>query len=113
MRALVFLLFVITLTGCSGLMMSGGSSAGGSSGGRSEAQMQASKDESLTEQIRRLYARDAVLREAQVNVYTRSGVVRISGSVPTYEAREKAEKLAISTDGVTSVENRITVEFSN
>jgi osmotically-inducible protein OsmY len=40
-------------------------------------------------------------------------MVRLSGSVPSYEAREKAEKLAMATDGVAGVENKITVEFSN
>jgi osmotically-inducible protein OsmY len=40
-------------------------------------------------------------------------MVRLSGSVPSYRAREDAEKLAISVDGVKSVDNKITVEFSN
>ena len=113
MRSLVFLLFAATLAGCSGMMMIGGSSGSGTSGTARTTGVQSAADESLTEQIKQLYARDAVLREAGISVTTRQGLVRISGSVPSYGAREKAEKLAISTNGVTGVDNRITVDYLN
>ncbi len=42
-----------------------------------------------------------------------NGRVILSGIVDSYAAREQAEKLAIGTAGVTSVENRITVARRN
>ena len=93
--------------------MSGGSSASSTSGSGHTAGAQAARDESLSRHIRQLYASDAVLSESGIFVSTQQGMVRISGSVPSYNAREKAEKLAISTDGVTGVDNRITVDNSN
>jgi len=95
------------------MMMSGSSSAGGVSASQGTASAQASKDAALTDQIKQQYARHAVLSESGIHVSTRNGVVRLSGSVPTYKTREDAEKLAISTSGVANVENRITVETSN
>jgi osmotically-inducible protein OsmY len=95
------------------MMMSGSSSAGGVSASQGTTSAEASKDAALTDQIRRKYAAHAVLSESGIQVSTRNSVVRLSGSVPTYKAREDAEKLAISTSGVANVENRITVETSN
>lgn len=113
MRGLVFLIFAITLAGCSGMMMSGGSASGGTSESDRAARLQASKDAEITQHLRQMLRSDAVLREAAVYVSTDKGIVTLSGSVPTYEAREDAEKLAISVDDVVSVENRIAVTFSN
>ncbi len=113
MRKLVFLLLASTLTGCSGMMMSGSSGSGGTAATQRTTQMQSARDAQLAEHVRQLFARDAVLREAGLAVSARNGIVRISGSVPSYGAREQAEKLAISTDGVSSVENRITVDALN
>ena len=113
MRGLVFLIFAVTLAGCSGMMMGGGSGASTTSESERAARVQSSKDASITQHIKQMLRHDAVLRESTVYVNTNNGIVRLSGSVPTYEAREDAEKLAISVDDVVSVENKITVEFSN
>jgi osmotically-inducible protein OsmY len=37
--------------------------------------------------------------------------VTLSGGVPTYAARETAEKLAMTTEGVKAVNNKITVNY--
>lgn len=118
MRSLVFLLFAITLVGCSGLMMGGNASQSapppsGPSESERAANLQKAVDDSITSEIRRRFSSDPVLGDAPVYVNTTNAMVRLSGSVTSYEAREKAEKLAMATNGVAGVENRITVEFSN
>jgi osmotically-inducible protein OsmY len=118
MRSLVFLLFAITLVGCSGLMMGGNASQSapppsGPSESERAANLQKAADASITSAIQRRFSSDPVLGDGTVYVKSTNAMVRLSGSVPSYEAREKAEKLAMATDGVAGVENKITVEFSN
>jgi hyperosmotically inducible periplasmic protein len=54
-------------------------------------------------------ALDPEVSAAQVDVDVRDGVVTLSGTVPTTAARDEAEDLARSVDGVTEVVNRIEV----
>jgi hyperosmotically inducible protein len=111
MRSLVFLFFAITLSGCSGMMLGGGtgSSSGSSSTTGSSTTAQTS-DIAITGMVREELAADSRVSVSSINVSTRNGVVRLSGVVRDYEARETAEKLAMSVDGVRAVENRISIE---
>jgi len=95
------------------MMMGGSAPTGGTSESERTARIQASEDAAIADRVKQKYAGHRTLRDARVYVSSKGGIVHISGSVPTYEAREDAEKLAISINGVKSVENRITVEFSN
>lgn len=89
--------------------MSGGSASGDTAERQRSTNTQASKDAALAERIRQEFAGDTVLRDTMVSVRCNNGLVTLSGSVPTYQAREDAEKLALSINDVKSVENRITV----
>ena len=113
MRVLVFLLFAITLSGCSGLMVSGGSAGSSPSASEQATKSAQAADTATTNRVKAAFAADAELGKHAIYVSTSAGMVRISGSVPTYDARESAEKLAMATDGVKAVDNKITVEFSN
>jgi hypothetical protein len=114
MRVLVFLVFVITSSGCSGLMVGGGSS-GSSSTAEDEraASLAGAADTATANKVKQNIAADAELGEQVIYVSANAGMVRLSGSVASYAARENAEKIAMATDGVKAVENKITVEFSN
>ncbi len=113
MRVLVFLIFVITSSGCSGLMLAGESSASSKTEDAQAARLTEAADTSTTNAIRGKFAADAELGKYVIYVSTSAGMVRLSGSVASHAARESAEKLAMATDGVKAVENKITVEFSN
>ena len=113
MRVLVFLVFAITLSGCSGLMVSGGSAASSPSAAEQATKTAQAADAATTNRVKAAFSADAELSKHVIYVRTSAGMVRISGSVPSYDAREGAEKLAIATDGVKAVDNKITVEFSN
>jgi osmotically-inducible protein OsmY len=113
MRVLVFLIFVITSSGCAGLMVGGGSSASSTAGEERAASLAEAADTATTNKVKQKFAADAELSKPVIYVSTSAGMVRLSGSVASYAARENAEKLAMATDGVKAVENKITVEFSN
>lgn len=113
MRVLVLLVFVLTMSACSGLMVSGGSTNSSAAEAERERRLAEAADTATTDRVRRAFAADPELGKLTIYVSTKAGMVRVSGSVPSYETREKAEKLAMATDGVNAVENKITVEFSN
>ena len=109
MRILVFLLVGTTLSGCSGLMMSGGGSgASPAEKDRVESSQQAS-DETITGRVMRRLTADPALSESDIGVRTSGGKVFLSGSADSYAARESAEKLTMKMDGVKAVDNQIRV----
>jgi hyperosmotically inducible protein len=109
MRVLVFLIFVITSSGCSSLMLGGGSAASSAEEEQATALAEAA-DMATSNRVKQKFAADAELARHAIGVNTKAGMVTISGSVPSYGTRENAEKLAIATDGVKAVDNEITVE---
>ena len=110
MRVLVFLLFAITSSGCSSLMLGGGSATSNAAAEEQATAMAEAADTATSNRVRQKYAADAELGKYAIGVNTKAGMVTISGSVPNYGTRENAEKLAIATDGVKAVDNKITVE---
>ena len=113
MRVLVFLVFVITSSGCSGLMVGGGSTSSSTAEEDRATSLAEAADTATTNRLKQKFAADADLGKQTIYVSTNAGMVRLSGSVASYAARENAEKLTMATDGVKAVENKITVEFSN
>ncbi len=113
MRGLVLLLFVITLSGCSAMMVGAATPASRTAEQDRATRMAAAADAATTDRVKRAFAADAELSQQMIYVSTKAGMVRLSGSVSSYAARENAEKLALATDRVRAVENKITVEFSN
>ena len=115
MRSLVFLLLAITLAGCSGLMLGGGSGSGGSGSGATGTSQSSSttqpSDVAITGMVREALTADPRVSTSAITVSTRHGMVELGGSARDYEAREAAEKLAIAVDGVKGVDNRITVNY--
>ncbi len=110
MRILVILLSGITLCGCSGLMIGGGS-AGSTTVQRDTAGQSQAGNSLLSELVVAKFAADPVVSKLGLDVRASAGMVTLSGKVPTYSARETAEKLAMATDGVKAVDNRITVQY--
>jgi hyperosmotically inducible periplasmic protein len=49
------------------------------------------------------------LRDAQIDVLDSNGIVTLRGTVPTVNARERAEAIVRGMDGVTSVINELDV----
>ena len=91
-------------------MLVGGSASGGADLGedrRSTAQMNA--DDSLTGTIRSRFAQDSGIRQYDVGVSTRNGVVTLTGTVGSFAIRDRAVGIARNTDGVGSVSNQIAV----
>jgi osmotically-inducible protein OsmY len=68
------------------------------------------EDPWITTKIQSKYFMDDLVKAGQIGVTTSAGVVTLTGHVPSADARARAEALALETDGVTRVENRLTID---
>ena len=69
----------------------------------------AASDPGVTTAVKSKLAADDTVKAYQIDVDTQEGVVTLTGTVPTAAARDRAVQLARETDGVTRVEDRLTV----
>src|SRR5688500_4279691 len=69
----------------------------------------AASDPGITTAVKAKLAADDTVKAYQIDVDTREGVVTLTGTVPTAAARDRALELTRTTDGVTRVEDRLTV----
>jgi len=63
----------------------------------------------LRHQVQEALAEINDLRDAQIDVLDSNGIVTLRGTVPTVNARERAEAIVRGMDGVTSVINELDV----
>ncbi len=69
------------------------------------------KDSAITTKVKTKLAAKHMSTLTKISVDTdRNGVVWLSGSAPTKDAKDLAEMITKDTDGVTSVHNNIVVE---
>lgn len=66
-------------------------------------------DPGVTTAVKAKLAADETVKAYQIDVDTNGGVVTLSGVVETQAAKDRAVQLARETDGVSSVEDRLTV----
>ena len=67
-------------------------------------------DPGVTTAVKSKLAADDTVKAYQIDVDTAEGVVTLSGAVQTQAAKDRAIQLARETDGVTRVEDRLTVD---
>ena len=77
--------------------------------GHSNPVLSVSSDAAITSALRTRLQRQELLRTAPIQVQTLHGVVWLRGQVPTHAARADAESLALATEGVRAVRNRLDV----
>lgn len=63
----------------------------------------------LQHQVQEALAEINALRGAQIDVLDNNGIVTLRGTIPTVDARERAEAIVRGTDGVVSVINELDV----
>lgn len=109
MRAPLFLLSLMVLSGCSALAV-GGSSGGYQQGNTERSSSVVASDNSITASIRAEFAKDSRTSGFNIGVRTYKGTVTLTGSVGSLAAREQAVRLARTTGGVAAVNNQINIE---
>ena len=108
MRTLWLLLVAIALTGCTSMLL-GNTSSRESTAGSTAASPSSAADTAISSEIRRRLGADTSLREYAIGIRSQSGRVTLSGTVGSYEHRDRAVAIARDTSGVQTVDNRIIV----
>lgn len=98
---------VLLLTACAGAVGSGYGHGGRTTDGRSYADARA--DNNLTARINTLLVKDRAIPAMAITVTTLNKVVTLAGDVPSRTIALRAERLAASVSGVTSVINHLRV----
>ena len=73
------------------------------------APAQAASNDQLEDRIEKKWEADATLKDADIDVSVAAGVATLTGEVPSAALKSRASRLA-KIDGVTRVENQITVQ---
>ena len=110
MRLILLLLLVLTQPACTALMVGGGSSGAYEPGKESGAGAMTVSDAEIIARVGAAFDGDPGLKLFGLGIRCEGGNVTLTGSVDTYAARERAEKLAIAAHGVRSVDNQIRVK---
>lgn len=84
--------------------------AGQAIGEQVERAGEAIGDAAISAQVSAVLARDPQLSALAIDVDTTAGRVRLTGTAPSPEARDRATQLAAGVQGVHSVDNLLTVE---
>jgi hyperosmotically inducible periplasmic protein len=67
------------------------------------------EDTAITAKVKTALHNDKGVRDADIDVDTTAGVVTLLGKVPSTLTAERAEQVAMQTDGVKQVNNKLTV----
>ena len=108
---LVMLIALAGLPGCTSMLDGGsGTSAGRPIGQDNRSASSLARDNRITAAVRARLATDAELRDASLNVDTRQGVVTLRGTLPAFDQRDRAVRLAGDVEGVVRVQNQMRVQ---
>ena len=110
MRLILILLVSIAFTGCTAMMVGGGSTASYPSGTDERRAGDVAADTAITSKIKGKHAADPVVSVFDIGVRTYAGTVTLYGTVGSIRARDRAIWLARETDGVQAVNNQILIE---
>jgi hyperosmotically inducible periplasmic protein len=100
---------ICALSGCTAMLLGGGNSDGTRLGGDSRSATQVSADRAINSAVRNRLLDDSVLGRYDLRIETVDRRVILYGTVGSYEARERAIRLAGTVEGVERVDSRLRV----
>jgi osmotically-inducible protein OsmY len=108
MRLLAIVLVLVGLQGCSSMLL-GNNSSDDSAPGSGQASSQSSADIAIAGSVREQYSADADISKYVIGVRSNSGRVTLTGTVGSYNVRDRVVDIAHNTHGVVSVDSRVVV----
>lgn len=109
LRLCTAVLFVLSLAGCTAMILGGGNSDGTRLGGEQRSATQSSDDRAIASAVRNRLRDDSVLAKYDLRIEAVNRRVILHGTVGTYEARERAIRLAGTVEGVERVDSRLRI----
>ena len=105
---MTILLAILVLPACSAMLL-GNNSSGEAAPASSRTASQSAADSEISGTIRRQYSNDTDIRNYTIGIRTASGRVTLTGTVGSYDIRDKVVDIAHNTHGVVSVDSRVVV----
>ena len=109
LRLCIAAILVLGLSGCTAMLLGGGNSDGTRLGGDQRSASQTSTDHAIAATVRNRLKDDSVLGQYDLRIETVNRRVILHGTVGSYEARERAIRLAGAVDGVERVDSRLRI----
>jgi len=108
MRILIFLLATLVLPACTEMLL-GNNSSGEAVPASTRTGAQSAADSTISASIRQQYTSDAEISHFPLGIRTAAGRVTLSGTVGSYDIRDRVVDIAKNTRGVVSVDSRVVV----
>lgn len=105
---MTLLVGVLALPACTAMMLGNGSS-GESAPATARTSTQSSADSAISGSIRQQFIADGDISRYTLGIRSASGRVTLTGSVSSYNIRDRVVDIARNTHGVVSVDSRVTV----
>jgi osmotically-inducible protein OsmY len=108
-NSILILGICLLLSACTAMLMGGSASQSGGVGDDRRNAQQTSDDRLITANIASSYSKDSMLKAAGIGVVSRMGTVTLTGTVASFDIRDRAVSIARSTQNVRTVNNQIIV----
>ncbi len=109
MRILTITTLLGLLAGCSAMLIGEGTSSAPPIGSNDRSSQQIAADEALESVVRNAFSSDTALRSANVTVVANEAIVTLSGTLSSFELRDRAVGVTESVSGVEQVNNQLQV----
>ncbi|MBT5220809.1 MAG: BON domain-containing protein [Woeseia sp.] len=107
MRALFVLSSILLLSACAGMLMGGGS--GSERPSSAPRNTQTTADDTISGSLRRQYSADQEISQYGIGIRSQGGRVTLTGTVGSYDIRDRIVDAAKNTHGVVAVDSRVVV----
>lgn len=108
MRILTLMLVILSLPACTAMLL-GNNSSGETAPGNTRTTSQSGADSAISGTIRGQYSSDGEISDFPIGIRTNGGRVTLTGTVSSYDIRDKVVDIARNTHGVVSVDSRVVV----
>ncbi|RLA22044.1 MAG: hypothetical protein DRR11_10620 [Gammaproteobacteria bacterium] len=109
MRVAVTALIFMGLAGCTSMLLGNNSSGDMSAAPAARSSAQVAQDDAISAAVRQQFSADSAVGKYPIGIRTVDRKVTLSGTVGSYEVRDRAVQIASNTQNVASVNNRVTV----
>ena len=109
MRVIIAALMIFGLGGCTSMLLGNNTSSDMGSASADRSSTEAAQDDAISASIRQQYSADSALSEYSIGIRTFDQTVTLSGTVGSYQGRDRAVQIASNTKNVEDVINRMVV----
>ena len=109
MRVAITALMIIGLAGCTSMLLGNNTSSDMSAAAPDRSSTEVAQDDAISASIRQQFSADTALSQYPIGIRTVDRRVTLSGTVGSYQVRDRAVQIAGNTKNVGGVTNRMIV----